>query len=202
MVEKQKLETILEAVERADRHADRQELAEARETLVQARADCERAGMESGFLMWRLCVVLDLMKEHELAFKYAQEALRQDPLAPPFRHSFAIVVKKMRTAIVDAEAAPDWVPRFYDLLVHAGEGTDEVHVAMARWRHTQGQHQKALTLVNAVTLLSPRCSEAWTLRSAICRSLGDEQAAREAEIEAAAVAAPAPAPFAVPGATA
>lgn len=202
MVEKRKLEAILEAVERADGHAERQELVEAREILVQARTDCERAGIESGFLLWRLCVVFDLMKEHELAFKYAQEALRQDPLAPPFRNSFAIVAKKMRAAILDAEGAPDWVPRFYDLLVHACEASDAVHVSMGRWLHAQGQHERALKLVNAVTLLSPGCADAWTLRGAICRSLGDEQAAREAEIEAAAVAGPAPPPFAVPGATA
>jgi hypothetical protein len=35
--------------------------------------------------------------------------------------------------------------------------------------------------------------------AAICRSLGNEQAAREAEVEAAAIADPPSPPFAVPG---
>jgi tetratricopeptide (TPR) repeat protein len=201
-VNKQKLEAVIELVERADGHADRREMAEARDLLLQARADCERAGVESGFLAWRLCVVFDLLKEHEVAFKYAQEALRQDPLAPPFRNSFNIVARTMRKAILEAQGQPDWVPRFYDLLVHAGEASDAVHVAMGRWLHVQGQHERALKLVNAVTLLSPACGDAWSLRAVICRALGDEQAAREADVEAAAVAEPQPAPFAVPGAAA
>ena len=205
MVDKRKLEAILEVVERADGHAERQELAEARDLLLGARADADRAGMKSAFLSWRLCVVFDQLKEHEVAFKYAQEALRQDPLAPPFRNSFVFVARTMRKAIVEAAEQPgpaDWLPRFYDLLVYAGEGNDAVHVAMARYLHGQGQHDRALKLVNGVTLLSPGCGGAWLLRAAICRSLGDEQAARESEVEAAAVAGPLSEPFAVPGATA
>ena len=42
--------------------------------MLAAQADCARAGVESAFLKWRLCVVCDQMKEHELAFKYVQEA--------------------------------------------------------------------------------------------------------------------------------
>src|SRR6266478_2255902 len=106
------------------------------------------------------------MNKHELACKYAQEALREDPLAPPFRNSFAIVAKNLRTAMLEA-GQPDWVPRFYDILVHAGEASDGVHVAMARWLHGRGHHEQPLKLVNAVTLLSPACGDAWSLRTAI-----------------------------------
>ena len=201
-MKKQKADEIVELIERADRHADHQELAQARDLLLRARAGCERANIDSGFLCWRLCVVFDLLKEHEVAFKYAQEALAQDPFAPPFRHSFDVVARTMRKAILDAEGQPDRVPRFYGLLVRAGEGDDAVHLAMARWLHAQRQHERALNLANAVTLLSPACADAWSLRAAICRTLGDEEGAREAEVEAAAVAEPPSPPFAVPGAAA
>src|SRR4051812_49962688 len=106
MVNKQKLEALIELLERADGHAHQRELAEARDLLLQARADCERGGVESGFLAWRLCVAFDLLKEHEVAFKYAQQALRQDPLAPPFRNSFNIVARTMRKAILGAQGQP------------------------------------------------------------------------------------------------
>lgn len=103
---------------------------------------------------------------------------------------------------MEAQGQPDQVPSFYDLLVHAAEANDAVHVAMARWLHAQGQHERELELVTAVRLLSPGCGDAWSLRAAICRSLGDEQAAREADVKAAAVAEPQPAPFGVAGAAA
>ena len=199
---RQTIERITEIVARADRHFDQQELVKARELFLQARAECERAGIESGYLAWRLCVVFDLLKEHQLAFKHAEEALRQDPLAPPFRKSFDIVARTMSRAIEEAQGQPDWVPRFYDLLVRAGEGTDGVHLAMARWLHGRGESKRALKLLEAVTVLSPACADAWSLRAVLCRSLGDEQGARDAEVEAAALKGPAQPPFSVPGAAA
>jgi hypothetical protein len=60
---KQKLETIAETVARADKHADQQQFAAARDLLLHVRADCERAGIASGLLAWRLCVVFDVLKE-------------------------------------------------------------------------------------------------------------------------------------------
>ena len=200
VVDKRKLEGILEQVERADNLAERQQFDEVRELLLAAQADCARAGVDSAFLAWRLCVVFDQLKEHELAFKYAQDALRMDPLAPPFRNSFGVIVGTMRKAILAAQpGAADFVPRFYELLVRAGEGNDAVHVAMARHLQAQGQNERALKLVNAVTVLSPGFRDAWLARAAICRSLGDDQAAREADVEAAAVAEVPRAPFAIPG---
>ena len=205
MVNKRKVTAILEALDRSDDLLERQEVTEARDVLLQARTDWERAGGESGFLSWRLAVVFDLLKEYEVSFKYAQDAILQDPLAPPFRSSFGIAARALRKAILESPGQPgaaEFVPRMYDLLVHAGEGDDAVHVAMARHLHGLGEHQRALKLVNAVTLLSPGEAEAWLLRAAICRALGDEQAAREADVEAAAVGEPAPVMFSVPGATA
>jgi tetratricopeptide (TPR) repeat protein len=200
VVEKQRLEAIIEQIEQADQLAERDEHAEARDVLLAAQAECERAGIESGFVSWRLSVAFDILEEYEVAFKYVQEALRLDPFAPPFRSSFGIIVGRMRKAIVGAEPGEtEFVPRLYELLAHAGEGTDAVHVAMARDLEARGESERALRLMDAVTLLSPGCRDAWLARAAICRSMGDGDAARAADVEAAALVERPKTPFAVPG---
>jgi len=200
-VEKEKLEAINEQLEQAAALEERQELTEARDVLLAAQADCARAGIESGFVSWRLSVVFDTLEEYELAFKHVQEALRLDPFAPPFRSSFGIIVGRMRNAILAAEpGTTDFlVERLYKLLVRAGEGNDAVHVAMARDLNARGESELALRLVDAVTVLSPGCRDAWLARAAICRTMGDGEAARAAEIEAAALVDQSTTPFAVPG---
>ena len=199
-MEKQKLDAIMEQLEQADRLFDGDEHAEARDMLLAARGDCERAGIESGFVSWRLSVVFDILEEYELAFRHVQEALRSDPFVPPFRNTFGVIVGRMRNAIIAAEPGEmDFVPRLYELLARAGEGTDAVHVAMARDLNARGEGEQALRLVDAVTLLSPGCRDAWLARAAICRSIGDDEAAREADVEAAALAEGPKTPFAVPG---
>jgi tetratricopeptide (TPR) repeat protein len=200
IVVKQKMEAIIEQLEQADQLAEHHEHAEAREVLLAAQAECKRAGIESGFVSWRLSVAFDILEEYEVAFKYVQEALRLDPFAPPFRSSFGIIVGRMRKAIVAAEpGTADFVEPLYKLLVRAGEGTDAVHVAMARDFNARGESELALRLIDAVTVLSPGCRDAWLARAAICRTMGDGNAARAADIEAAALAERPKTMFAVPG---
>src|SRR5256885_2256771 len=128
-LEKQKVEAIVEQIDRAEALSDENDFAEARDALLAVHAECAREGFESSFLNWRLCVVFDILEEHELAFKYAQQALRMDPLAPPFRNSFGVVVKRIQKAILEAEPGEeDFVSRYYELLVNAGEGNDAVHI--------------------------------------------------------------------------
>ena len=199
-MEKQKLEAIIEQIDRAEALSDENDFGEARDALLAVDAECARERLESGFLNWRLCVVFDILEEHELAFKYVQQALRMDPLAPPFRNSFGVVVKRIQKAILEAEPGEeDFVSRYYELLVNAGEGNDAVHIAMARDLNARGEHERALGLMNALTVLSPGCRDAWLARAAICRSLGDHEAAREADVEAAALTEGPKVPFAVSG---
>jgi hypothetical protein len=106
VMDKRKLGELIEQIDRVDRLCEADQLAEPREILLAAQADCARAGIESAFLKRRLCVVCGQMQERELAFKYVQEALRMDPLAPPFRNSFGIIVATMRNALLAAQREP------------------------------------------------------------------------------------------------
>lgn len=77
------------------------------------------------------------------------------------------------------------------MLLQEGAADDEVHVAMAAHLHRKGDHSRALRIASAVTLLSPGCAGAWRVRAKVCRHLGDEEAAKEAEAMAFSGEAPA-----------
>src|SRR3954468_17454355 len=79
-VEKQRLESIIEQLDPAEELSERHEHEEAREVLLAAGEECSRAGIDSAFISWRLCVVFDGLEELELAFKYVQQALRRGPV--------------------------------------------------------------------------------------------------------------------------
>lgn len=183
------LQAIQELISRAEAAFDRGNHAEAREQLLSARALAAEAGLSSGFLVWRLCVVSDLLNDWRTAMKLAKEAILLDPLALPFRRSLRIVLDKLRQQLLDVAAranAADELEPLYEALILEGAADDKVHVALAGHLLRKGDAAGALRLTNAVTLLSPACSEAWRVKAQACRALGDEPAAREAEARAQA----------------
>jgi tetratricopeptide (TPR) repeat protein len=178
------LESIQEALSRASSAIDAHDLSRAREELLKAQALAEQAGITSPFLTWRLSVVHDLMEDPLTALKYINEAVRMDPLAQPFRHSLGLILKNLRRKLL-AEIAKgadtSSVSTLYDALIRAAGADDATHVAVAGYLLDRGDPSGALRIASAVTLLSPACEEAWLVRARICRALGDDAAAREAE---------------------
>lgn len=139
-----------------------------------------------GLIAWRLCICLDNLGDVEDAFRAAVEAIDQDPLAHPFRRSFAVVAHRLRDIVAAAEAGDPTVPRQYALLVENDAAEDDTHVAMARLLVHAGEAAQTARLLDAVSTLSPTCAQAWRLRAEAARSLGNEDDAARCDFEAMA----------------
>jgi len=191
---------VLSAAQRAQRHLDEGEFPEARDAFIAARAQVQKVGMPaSGHLAWGLCVALDNLGEHEMAMTMAIEALNLDPLCPSFQRSFEVVANNLRRALSDpARAADDpSTPRIYQQLLAAGEADVPSHLAMARHLSHAGNHEGALGLLNAVTLLAPISRDAWLAREAAALAAGEVELAARCAAEAVAIGST-PLPFGVP----
>lgn len=171
-------------------------IAEYRKLLASAKGHGP-----SPYLLWCMAIAFDHDGDLEMAFQHITEAMKQDPLALPVRHSFDIIANRLRAALADDERAADdaSTPRLYALLAQAGEADVHAHLAMVRYRLATGDVAGAAALVDAVTRLWPASEDAWTAKAAVARAAGDGEAATRAEIEAASLRG-AVAPFAVPGA--
>jgi tetratricopeptide (TPR) repeat protein len=162
---------------------------EARAAYLKLRGDCARAGIKSAHVAWGLAVTCDGLGEFETAMGHIREALEIDPLAIPYQRSFDVIVERLRKTLGDDTRDPGdpSTPRLYQMLVQAGEGDVNSHLAMARYHHHTGDNRAALKLLDAVTTLAPACRQAWAYKAVVARSAGDFQSASEAEIEAAAL---------------
>lgn len=180
------MKNLLGELKRADDLMDKEQWAQARDILRRGRAAARKEGLAYGLIAWRLCICLDNLGEVEDAFRAAVEAIDQDPLAHPFRHSFTVVGHRLRDIVTAAEIGGPAVPRQYALLVENDAAEDDTHVAMARHLVHAGEAAQAARLLDAVTTLSPNCAEAWRLRAEVERSLGNEDDAARCDLEAMA----------------
>ena len=191
----------LEALERLDGLVAAKRFEEAKGLLFAARDALRAAGLGHGWVSWQLASFFDSAGAWERAFELADEALAQDPLSLPFHEALASMTKRARTAFLDSKRDPaePTAPVLYRLLVDHGGATEEVHLAMARWRLGRGDVSGAHGLAVAVTVLAPLSAEGWACRAEAARRRGAEEEASACEFEAGACASRAPAPFAVPG---
>lgn len=184
---------------KAQKHVDEGEHHEGRDAFLSLRARARKLGIESAYLCWGLAVAYDNLGELEMAFHEITAAVNLDPLNGSFTHSFEVIAQRIRAALADEERSLDdpSTPKLYDLLVAAGEADVPCHLAMARHRAHAGAHLEAMKLLDAVTLLSPVSRDAWLLKAAVSRAMGDLEAANHFEAEASAISA-APIPFGIP----
>jgi tetratricopeptide (TPR) repeat protein len=156
------LDLVLE-LRRLDLQVDARQYAEARAGLTALLAQARRRGITSPFLHWLLGIALDQVGETEAAVHHFKEALKLDPLAPPFHHSRDLVHSRLVAQLHDAARAVDAedIPTLYELARALGPIRGETHLVMARYLQAKGEVARALELTRAVQLLdeSPDAAE-------------------------------------------
>jgi tetratricopeptide (TPR) repeat protein len=167
---------------------DEEDHSAAKAVLIELRAKCLRAGTPSAHVSWNLAAACDGLGEYAEALDHAREALRLDPLSLPYLRTHERILSHVREALGrDTRRASDPnTPRLYELLLSAGEGDAKSHIAMARWHLHRGEDESAARILEAVVLLSPAITEAWSLLAQAWRTAGNEVRALEAEAEATA----------------
>jgi tetratricopeptide (TPR) repeat protein len=191
-----KVEQLLNKVRQAQGAIDEQEPQRALTLMKQVLGEMAHLGVVSAHAHWVMGVAYDLSQEVEMAFEEVRKAMALDPLAAPFRHSFSIVVGRIRGILSDP-ARPEHdeaTPRLYALLSRSGDADVAAHLAMVRFHLATGAVAEARALVDAVVLLNPADASAWSAKARVARAAGDQEAAVLAEAEAASLA-PAEAPF-------
>jgi tetratricopeptide (TPR) repeat protein len=198
-----RMRALVVEAHRAQQLLDQSNYSEARKAFVSVSAKARQLGLASAYLAWGAAVCTDLMGEPELAFTTIQEAIALDPFNPSAQQSFESIAWRLRNALADPARAPEdpSTPRIYRLLLEAGEADVHSHVAMARHHAHAGRNDRALALLDAVTLLSPVSRDAWVLKAAVARAMANEALAAECEAQAAALANTS-VPFGIPGAAA
>ena len=134
-----------------------------------------------------------------MAMAASIEALNLDPLSPSYQRSFEVISGNLRRALCDPERAPDdpTTPRLYRQLLEAGEADVPCHLAMGRHLSHVGQHEEAMRLLDAVTLLAPISRDAWLVRESVALAAGEPGLAARCAAEAAAIGT-AELPFGIP----
>ncbi|MBI5542426.1 MAG: tetratricopeptide repeat protein [Deltaproteobacteria bacterium] len=193
------LKSALSDLARVQEYIDKDEFEEAKELLERVRSWCSRHKIRSAHVSWLLAIVCDYLDDLPAAVGHVEDALEVDPVSPSFHRSFEIVTERIRRALCDEHRKPDdpETPRLYELLLRLGEADVPSHLAMARFHVRQGDSSAAFRVLDAVTVLSPGHRDAWLLKAVVARSLGEEELAREADLEAANLAHPMPVAFPV-----
>jgi tetratricopeptide (TPR) repeat protein len=194
------LDEVQQLISRAHTANEEGRLKEALELMQGALERCKRLGVNSAFVVYHLAVAADVAEEFEMAFNYIVQAIAEDPISRPFRHSFDIISGRIRTSLANPARGLDdpSTPRLYDLLVRTGEADVASHLVMARHLGAVGDLARALTLAAAVTTLNPTDRDAWLCRSQLAQKAGQAELATTCAAEAAALEGD-PVPFAVPG---
>ena len=148
------------------------------EKLLAARAELTRLGARSGWLQWQLAIGFDASGAPEKGLPEILMAIELDPLVPPFRHSHGVIVAHLREKLLAAEPAAQGA--LYDVLLQAGEADEACHLAMAKTFAARGQEERARRVLQALTVLSPACVEAWVALAALHGAQG-----RAADLSAA-----------------
>jgi tetratricopeptide (TPR) repeat protein len=190
---------LVAGAQRAQDFLDRGNYREARDAFAEMRARARKLGFDSAYLAWGLAVATDYLGELEMAFTTIWESVAKDPLNPAAQRSFEIIADHIRSSLADASRAPDdpSTPRLYRLLLEAGEADVASHLAMARHLAHAGEHEAALRIVDAVTLLAPASRDAWLQKAAFARAAGEDSVADECEAQAATLATTS-VPFGIP----
>lgn len=185
-----RIRTLIAGVNEATHLISTGEHARAREVLDDVRARAAKAGIESGFVYWNTAVCQEALGDIEAAFATICRAARLDPLAQPVQGTFDSIAWRMRYSVADPGRAPGdpAVARMYQALMAAGECDVSSHVAMARHLSATGEHERAMRILDAVTLLACVSQDAWLAKASVARAMGKPELGAESEAQAAAIA--------------
>lgn len=176
-----KRDQVIAVMQRAHQLDQEKKGPDAAAAYLEALALAERWGLAGAYLLWHVATSHDRIGEHEMAFKHIVRGLELDPLAAPLRQTFDEVCEHLRAALAypNRDASDPSTPRYYDLLVRAGEADVRSHEAMARWCAATGDHARARVLADALTMLNPLDASAWRCAAEVARLAGDESRASE-----------------------
>lgn len=180
---------LMSAVNEATSLADKGEHARALEALGRVRARAEGAGIASAYLHWNVALCHEALGDPEAAFAAVCAAVRLDPLAQPIQSTFESVAWGLRASLASPERPDDdaAIARMYETLMAAGECDVTSHVKMARHLSATGDHDRALRILDAVTLLASVSQDAWHAKAGVARAAGREELAAECEAQAMAI---------------
>src|SRR5262245_54739468 len=115
------LECLTAEVARGHHLLSQGEFDEARELLEGALPAARRAGLEAPELLWGLAICLDQLGHFADAFRYMRAALEKEPVSPRFRHSWRVIIGRIRQALLDPlrGEADAGIPELHALLTEA-----------------------------------------------------------------------------------
>lgn len=154
---------------------DRRDFAKAHRVFSSLIDVCGPLGLPSAYLHCMQSLVEQELGNVERAYAEAVEAVRLDPIHPScvsrFTEAAAQVRRELERLSQDGDEA--LAERLYTALLGAAEADAGSHVAMARVTLRKGELDRALTLLEATTLLAPARAEAWELMCELGERRGD-----------------------------
>jgi hypothetical protein len=153
----------------------------ARELLRGCLAAARRAGVEAPEVLWGLAVCSDHLGHFADALQYMRAALDKEPVSPRFRHSWRVIIGRVRQALLDPvrpETDAD-IPELHRLLTEEEAADPACHLRLARFLLATDRARDACVLLEALCQLFPSLSEGWALlRRAATVALDDALASK------------------------
>jgi hypothetical protein len=178
------MRAAMAAAVRSSHEFEAGDLQQALRSFSEVRGRLDGLQLTSGWAEWGTAACLDNLGELTMAFDKIQNSLRLDPLSPTSVRSFELIAQRLRDAVTSASPTDPSVPKLYELLRRAGEANVPTHLAMVRHLCATGDLERAASLAEAVTTLSPVCRDAWRVRADVARRRGDDTSAATFEAEA------------------
>jgi tetratricopeptide (TPR) repeat protein len=149
--------------------------------VIAKRIEATAVGLEvkSSALLLTLAILHDQLGHLEQALAYVIEAVKEDALDTNTDHSLGVIVNRVRKALA-TEGWKEESPCLYSTLAENGLADAACHVAWANWLHAKGRNEEALEVARSVTLLNPRCADAWQMVEVTALALGREAVAEDA----------------------
>ena len=171
-----KVVQLAEELGRAQRLGQENENDEAFAICSKVLSEAEALGVVSSELYWSVAVVADRQNNFPLAVDCCRRAMEADPLAPSVRNSWAIILRRVREALLDDGRKVDdaEVPKLYRLLADVGGADEACHVRYSAHLVATSKACEARALLTALLKLYPQSLDGWTLYAQVAEP-GDLQ---------------------------
>ncbi len=173
-----RVEKVCERIASAQATYQQRGFSEAREEFLELFEEAKSLGLAAPDVIWGLGCCADSLHDFPAAIAYVRRALELDPVSVSYRRSWAVVVGRVRAAILD-EARPlddSETLTLCRLLAQHGAADVAVHLRYARVLLKTGNVAEAKAVAMAVSKLSP-FSEVWAVLAHIALVSDDEDLA-------------------------
>lgn len=174
-----KIQSLCERFGRAQAQAQERDPAESKLELEKLLVEANKLGLAAPDILWGLGCMSDHLRDFPAAIAYCRKALELDPVSPPYRRSWSIVVNRVKEAILDESRKTDdpELLTLCRLLANNGAADEAVHARHARLLLAAGNVAEARCLLEALVKLSPGSIEALGVLADIASATGDEELA-------------------------